>query len=270
MSTRLPSLIDDLGPAQPAPRLVRPALSARLKAWWSRRMADPALRRSTITRLRWASGLAVLGLGLGLYFWLRPIPQPDYRRARLDRVMNYTLLTDEFNALPVEKRLELIGQLVQRLRDMNSGDSVMLAAFASGIAGAAREQLEENASRLAIDMWDKYAKDYDNVPAEGREQFLEDAFVDFQKTMEAMGGRPRNLSDQERVAEVREQARRDREALRDPENQPPPEAIGRIVAVMNRTLGGNASPAQRTRGSQMMRDMVRHFRNQDIATGRPK
>lgn len=273
MDTKFPTLMDAL-PAPVSPLRVRRGLRLGvppgLRAWWDRRTADPDRRRATMLQLKIAGGVAALALGVGAYFWLRPIPQPDYERDRFDKVMNYTLLTDEFNRLPVEERLKLIGQLVQRLKSLDSGDSVMLAAFASGIAGAAREQLEENASRLAIDMWDKYAKDYDKVKEGQREQFLEQAFVDFQKTMEAMGGRPRDISDADRINEVRQQASRDRAAMRDPQNQPPPEAIGRMVAVMNRSVNSHVNPAQRVRSTQMMRDMVRHFRGQDIATGKPK
>lgn len=269
MTSRLPGLLEsEPGTTMPAarPPARRRSAGETLRGWWDAARATPKRRRA----LGIVCAVLVLGVGTGLFLRYGPVFQPDYRRGKLDRVMNYTLLTDEFNNLPVEKRMELIGQLVQRLRKMDAGDSVLLAGFASGVAGAARDQLEENASRLAIDLWDKHAKDYDSVPEAEREEFLEQAFVDFQKTMEAVGGQVRDVSDSDRINEVRKQAARDRQALRDPENQPPPEAIGRMVSVMNRTLGSNANPTQRVRGAQMMRDMVRHFRGQDIATGKPK
>ena len=272
MTSRMPGLLDT-EPGAPAVMIRmarRRGVGEVVRSWWAGRTDTPERRRRTMRTL-WITGMVmVLVGGAGLFAAYGPVFQPDYRRGKLDRVMNYTLLTDEFNNLPVEKRMELIGQLVQRLRKMDAGDSVLLAGFASGVAGAAREKLEENASRLAIDLWDKHAKDYDTVPAEEREEFLEQAFVDFQKTMEAVGGRVREVSDSDRINEVRKQAASDRQALRDPENQPPPEAIGRMVSVMNRTLGSNANPTQRVRGAQMMRDMVRHFRGQDISTGKPK
>lgn len=247
-------------------------LNARdnLARWWSDRTRTDEDRRRTFIRLGTGGGAAALVIGLALYFWLRPIPQPDYATAGMDEVFNYTLLTDEFNALPIEERMRLIGQLVERLKGMDGQDSVLLASFAAGIAGAARDQIEQNGARLAIDMWDKYAKDYDRVKPEDREQFLEDVFVDMIKTVEALGGEPRDVSDSERINEVRSQAQRDRAALREGRVQPPPEAIGRVAAFMNNAISKNQNAAQRARGAQMMRDMVRHFRGQDIATGKPK
>lgn len=35
----------------------------------------------------------------------------------MDEVLNYTLLTDEFNNLPVDKRLELLKDLIDRLKN---------------------------------------------------------------------------------------------------------------------------------------------------------
>ncbi|GJQ30037.1 MAG: hypothetical protein HBSAPP03_19210 [Phycisphaerae bacterium] len=241
-----------------------------LARWWSDHTRSDEERRKTLTILSASSGAAALAIGLGLYFWLRPIPQPDYDTAGMDEVFNYTLLTDEFNALPVEERMKLIGQLVNRLKNMDAGDSVLMASFAAGIAGAARDQIQQNGARLAIDMWDKYAKDYDKVKPEERSDFLEQVFVDMTKTVEALGGEPREVSDADRINEVRQQANRDRAALREGRVQPPPEAIGRVAAFMNNAISTNQNAAQRARGAQMMRDMVRHFRNQDIATGKPK
>jgi hypothetical protein len=57
--------------------------------------------------------------------------------------------------------------------------------------------------------------------------------------------------------------------MRDPNNQPPGEALGRVFEFMNNNVGSHATPEQRTRGLQMMRDMTRMFRGQDIATGKP-
>lgn len=260
------SLLSGLVPTPLRPGLRDWRLPDRAREWWSAATATRERRRN----VKIAAGVLLVGLGVGAYFAFRPIPQPDYRKGRMDRVMRYTLLTDEFNNLPVQERMKLIGELIQRFREMDSQDSVLLASFAAGIAGAAREQLEQNASRLAIDMWDQYAKDYDTVKEDEREEYLEKTFVEFQKTLELMGGQPRDISDSERINEVRNQAKRDREAMRDPKNQPPPEAIGRMVSVMNRAVAPHADPAQRIRGAQMMRDMVRHFRGQDVSTGHPK
>lgn len=260
-------------PRKPRLQLTLPApLAARLarvKAEYRARMSDPTRRKKTQTQLTIAGVFLAAGLGVGLYFALRPVPQPDYLRDPLNDVFNYTLLTDEFNKLPVEERLKLIGQLVQRMRSMSSGDSMLLAGFAAGIAGAARQQIEENASRLAIDTWDKYAKDYTNVPEEDRAEYLDQTFLEFIKMMEAVGGEPKDIPDEKRLADVRKQSDRDRAQMADPTRAPSGKELGRMFTFMDRTVGGHASPEKRQRGMLMMRDMVRHFRNQDTATGKP-
>ena len=202
--------------------------------------------------------LAALGFGAWMLF--RPVPQPDYKTARMDSIFNYTLLTDEFNRLPVEKRMELIGQLVQRLSDMSAGDSALLGAFAGGIAGAARQQIEENVSRLAIDLWDKHAANYNAVPPEQRAEFLDNVFVEYVRTFEALDGKPTTKTDEQLLGEAKRQSDRDRRALADGRGMPPPEALGRTFGYLRYNVGSHASPAQKVRGQLMLRDMVRHFR----------
>jgi len=245
--------------------------SPSVREVWSgiayRLTGTPARRVRTLKWVKWGGPVVFLGVSVLLYFILRPVPQPDYRKARLDRVLNYTLLTDEFNRLPVEKRLELIGQLVDRLKNMSGGDSMLMAAFAAGIEGAVRKQIEENGARLMIDVWDKYAKDYAHVNPEDRGAYLDNAFLEFTRMAETIGGRPSEKSDAERLAEGRAQAKRDEERLRSGKDQPPPEAFGRMFTFMRENVGSHASVAQKTRGQQMMRDMVRRMRGDDLAGG---
>ncbi|MFA6044508.1 MAG: hypothetical protein WC718_05950 [Phycisphaerales bacterium] len=273
MQTNAPSLLDGLEVAPAAVRPKGPSLAVRMRAkvrnWWQRRTATPELKRRTMRGVWAIASVAAIGSGVGLYFALRPVPQPDYAADGLDDVFNYTLLTDEFNKLPVEERLKLMGQLVQRLQSMSGSDSMLLSAFAAGIAGSARQQIERNISTLMVDVWDKWAKDYPKVDPKDRDAFLEKSFVDFTKMMEAVGGKPRDVSDEQRLAEVKRQSARDRAALRSGKEAPPPEAMAGMFGMMKNTVGGYANPAQQARGAQMMRDMVRHFRGQDIATGKP-
>lgn len=203
--------------------------------------------------------LAIVG-----YFIFRPVPKPDYMTADISRVFNFTFLTDEFNRLPVEERVELIGQLLQRMNSMSASESAIMAGFAAGIAGTARKQLEENTARLMIDVWDKYAVEYARVQAEDREAYLDHAMVDLMKMMEAMGGRPRDISDADRLSEVQRQARRDQEMMRG-ERGPPPEAMGRMLSFMQTNIGSRASPAQRVRAQQLMVDMTRRVRGEPLS-----
>jgi hypothetical protein len=246
--------------------------SPDVRELWSalvhRLVGTPDRKARTLKLLKFGGPPLLLALAAALYFVFRPVPQPDYRRARLDRVFNFTLLTDEFNKLSVEKRLELMGQLVTRLQGMSGGDSVIMASFAAGIASTARKQIEENMSRLMIDVWDKFAKDYAHVKPDDRGAFLDAAFLEFTRMGEAVGGRPSSKSDSERLAEAREQAKRDQERIRSGEDQPSAEALGWTFTFMRENVGSHASIAQKTRGQQMMRDMVRRLRGEDLATGR--
>lgn len=235
---------------------------------WRERIAD--FERNTLRdgdnwqrwlRKYWpfAAGLAVL-LGVSAYFVLRPMPVPDYENARIDTIMNFTLLQSEFNELPLERRLELVGMLIQRMESMNSSDSLMLAAFAGSIRGKAREQLEENASRLAIELWDSMAVEYQGVPQEQRDEYLAEAFVRFETTLEMMGGEVRDRTPEERLERARRNAQRDEQAIRDGRG-PPARIMGRMFDVMNNNIGQHASPLERRRGELLMRDMTRFLRS---------
>lgn len=212
------------------------------------------------SRKGWPFAVGVLVVaGVAGYFMFRPMPVPDYENGRIDTLMSFTLLQEEFNQLPLERRLELVGMLVQRMESMNSSDSLMLAAFAGSIRGKAREQLEENASRLAIELWDSMAVEYQGVPMEQRDQYLAEAFVRFETTMEMMGGNVRDRTPEERLERARRQAQRDEQAIKDGEG-PPARIVGRIFDVMNNNIGQHASPLERRRGELLMRDMTRFLR----------
>ncbi len=237
-----------------------PDLRELLDSWRYRLAGSPQRKARLVKWTRIGGPGLVVVLGVAAWLVFRPVPQPDYARDNLKRVFNYTLLTEEFNKLPIEKRLALIGQLVDRLKNMSAGDSSLLAAFAVGIAGAARDQIEKNASRLAIDLWDKYALEYKDVKPEDRGAFLDNAALEFVKMMEAMGGQPSNKSDTEMLTEMHEQAKRDEKVLDDPNKRPPSQAFARMFTIMRGNVGDHATPAQRSRGQLMMRDMVRHMR----------
>ncbi len=293
-STALPGLMDDLVPAagmgKDGPRGIRGGglgdklrslvgaarakvttqWPTRVRAWWGGQMQDPKKRPRALLLLRSGIAVAVIGVGVGGYFALRPVPQPDYMSDGMDDIFNYTLLTDEFNNLPIEERMKLIGQLVERLKSMSGGDSMLMASFAAGIAGSARKQIEENVSLLAVDLWDKYAKDYTNVPDSERTKYLEATFVEFTKTFESLLGDANEKTDEERIADARKQSDREAKRMADPNRQPSGKELSNTFRFLDTNVGGNASPAQRSRGAMMLRDMSRHFRGQDLSTGKPK
>ena len=173
--------------------------------------------------------------------------------------MYFTLLRDEFNNLPIEERIKLLAELRERFEGLSKSESVLLAAFMGGVMGEARAQFEENASKLAIDLWDSYAKDYPMVPVEERGAYLDQSYVRFVRTMETLGGQETDKTDQELIQDARRQARRDQESAREG-NVPDGRVMGFMFNVLSYDVGTHASPHQRVRGHQMMKDMVRHMR----------
>jgi hypothetical protein len=230
-----------------APGTVRGGLSRKWRA-------SRVFRRVTTSAL---AALLIAG-GIGAYLALRPVPKPDYLEDELDKIFSFTLLTNEFNNLPIEERVELIGQLVSRMGAMSENDSTLLAAFAAGIAGSAREQLENNVATLFLDLWDRSALEYDGVPPEERGAFLDETFIGFSKMLEALGGQPRNLTDEERLAEGREQGKREAEMIRS--GRVSSRDGAQFFRFMNERVGEQASPHQRARIGPVMRDMMNRMR----------
>lgn len=271
----MPGLMDDLvSPSATAPSRAafRIGMPRRITSWWTDLNDDPRRRRFA-QRLAAALCATLLTSGaLGAYFAFRDKPQPDYLTSDIDDILDYTILSDEFNGLSIKKRMELLGQLVGRLKELDSGDSELLAAFAATIKGDVRRQLEENISRLAIDAWDEKAAAYEDLgkdaSPEERKKFLESSYVDFEKMMEAVGGRVRDISDEQRLARAQKNGKRDYDAFKEGK-RPKNNELGEVVGFMNDRMASNASPAQRARGAGMMRDMTRVFRGQDPATGEP-
>lgn len=210
--------------------------------------------------------IIVIGLGVGGYVMFRPMPKPDYANDSIYRVFKYTMLTDEFNKLSVEERLRLIGMIRERLENLDKSESLLLAAFASGIAGETREQLEENISRLLIDTWDMHALDYADVPVEDREAYVDGIFIELHEMMETLGGDANGKSADERLAEGRQQAQRDAEMVKDGSG-PSSRALARISRILNDGVGGHATPQQKVRGQLLMRDMTRRLRGQPLSGG---
>jgi hypothetical protein len=228
------------------------------------RKPNPFLRLYRKPRVFWPlASLLLLALAVTLFFVFRPIPQPDYEADPLDEVMNYTLLTDEFNKLPVEKRLSLLADLIKRLKNMSAEDSMLMAAFGAAInSDKLREQLMKNASLVAIDMWDKQAIDYRGVPESERGAFLDKTFLEFARLGETLAGQPSNKTDDEILKEGREQARRDQEMFKSGKG-PTGGQLARMADFMRNGMGKNSNPQQQIRGQQLMRDMTRHLRGQD-------
>lgn len=260
---KLPSLLDEVGAADVGRKKATGGVSlrdrlnrldGRIRGFGASLWTNPKRRMIAIP----VAVLTLAGAGIGTWLAVRFQPPPDYKTARIDLIFDYTLLTDDFNRLPVEQRQKLIGELIQRVSDMQGSESGMLAAFAAGIYGDAREQLEENVSRLLVDTADVHAAGYTSVPPEQRGEYLDQAVLSLMKMAEAVSGQTSDQSDEERLADARAQAQRDAEMMQS--GQMSAAAAGTMFLVLDRGIGSHASAHQRARISVMMRDMTDHLR----------
>jgi len=261
---RFGSLLDDAGvgaipdgsPSKPRwGRRVDEAIRHRARNLWN----NPRRRNTALAVLI----VLVLGGTVGAYIAFRPVPQPDFNTANIDVLFNYTLLTEEFNNLPIEERIELIAQLVERLKKIDGDQSLLMAVFAAKIQGEVRRQFERNASLLAVDLFDDYAEDFNvNAPPEDKDAFVEGKFIEFQKTLEKIGGFERDISDEERLIEARKQSKRDLEFAQS--GRMPIENTVRMLSFVNQGVGREATGHQKIRINGFITQMVRTLREGEV------
>ncbi len=247
------SLLDDNEPvaaAAPVRRARRWSLGSALKAPWR----TPKARAFSGV----VCALLIAGGGAAAYLTLRPTPKPDYELDSLDLVFDFTLLEEEFNRLPVEERIALLSQLWERMQSMDTSQSVLLASFAGSITGQLRDQLERNVSRLMIDVTDKYAMEYQDVPSEQREEWLGDAFVRMVRLSEPFDPGLVNRTDEEILNRARRDAQRDRNALQNGDISA--EAMGGIMSFAYRQGRNNGSLREQQRLAVFVRDLTRELR----------
>lgn len=265
------SLLEGIGaPVAAAPRVSRrervsAALAQRVNAWRSWASATPERAKRVRALSAMVVTLALAGAGVGMYLSLRATPTPDYINDPFEDVLDFTLLDDSFNNLPIEERLALIQQLVQRFNSMDGSDSEMMAAFAAGISGKARKQLERNASRLVLDVLDRGAIKYENAPPEERTKAIETAFVDLYRTMDALDGRETKKNDAQILADGKDEAERGKEWIKKQDREKLGRDTGRMMLTLNDTVAKQSSAQQRGRMGLMMRDMTRHLRGEPIS-----
>jgi len=204
-------------------------------------------------------------LALALWLALRGPSKPHFEIAELDDVLGFALLEESFNELPVEERVELVGMMAKRFQSMDAGDSVLLAAFAAGVTGEARDQLERNFFRLGIDLFDKHAAAYPDIPPDQRAAYLDETLVDFIRTTSLLGGEIDERSDAEILAEARERAIEDKQEFRD--RGVSAGQAGGMMNFLSQRIGSRTNPHERARLGLYVRDLTRHLRGEPLETG---
>jgi hypothetical protein len=226
----------------------------RASAWLAR---HPSVRRGAV------SAAIVLVCAGSAVAWAttRPRAVPDVFDAELDDVLDYTLVSEDFNKLPIDERLRLLRELMKKIRGMDSGDSAMMAAFAEGITGKARAQLQRNAEKLAIDVWDKFATGYANFDGPDRERYLDQAAVEMARLMRELGGQPvDDVDDNDLLEQMKRQAKQDEQRMPGAGGAIDRDRVAPFLNFVDQVGQRGTSPAQRDRMAEFGRDMTRHLR----------
>lgn len=220
------------------------------------------------------AGAALAALGVcvgGAFAWsaFRPVHAPDFTADPLGDVLGFALLDADFSRLPVEQRLRLALDLARRLRSMTAGDSAVLAAFAAGISGKAREQLEANVRTLGMDLMASYGEKYAATPDAEKEKYLESVAVEWMKLSEQLTGEERNLTDAERLQEMKDRAERDAERGRRTDRGLRATNVTGLFRMIQSDISRYSGPNQRAGTQRFLRDMTRTLRGRDPATNQP-
>lgn len=232
-----------------------PTLSDRLLAATRPYTSSPKFMQRVGGGLAAAAAVALL---VGGYIYWDLHHKPNYALDPIDDVAEFTFLRDDFNNLSIDERLKLIREFADRLRDASSSDSAMLASFAAGISGKAREQIAANASRLMLDMVDKSAIEYASLTGPDREKFLEKSVIEWTRIADQVAGRG-DRTDEEILADIKKETEQ-REKMRE---RMGPERSARmasgIMSFLNNNVAKHSNPIQQQRTLQMMADVNKHF-----------
>lgn len=250
------SLMADLnigdGAASAVPRIsIADRISARLAAVWN----NPTSRNRLVVG---ACVALIAGAGFAGYRYWEMHHRPDYALDPVDDLAEFTFLRGDFNSLPIKERLKLIKEFADRVRNASSGDSALLASFAAGISGKAREQIQENGARLMLDMVDSSAVDYMKVPESERGAFLEKSVIEWTRIGDQVSGRG-DRTDDEILADIKKQTQQRDEMRKKMGPERSAKMAAGIVGFLNGNVANHANPVQSQRTLQMMSDVNKHF-----------
>lgn len=215
------------------------------------------IRRATIALV---ALVVVLGAGYW-YFEGRTRRPPSIFDTPVDDVASF-FVSDDFNRLSVQERMELIGNFVKRFQGLTQSESAVLSAFMAGLTGKTMDQLRLNVRILARDFMKEGASGYFSIPPEERATYLDQWLVEWMKFGERMErGEERAMSDEQRLAMVKRDAARgrEREAQRGPDaSQWSERDAVRIMDFWRREVESVATPAEQGQIMRFMQDLRRH------------
>lgn len=212
------------------------------------------------------AGATILILAIALVLWwfliLKWQPPPSIFDSPVEDVLGY-LSMEDFSELPLEERVAFLVEFSDRFRGMDQQDSAAMAAFLAGLAGPVREQATDNVRILAKDILADGAEDYVNLPIEERGAFLDDWIAQWTRLGERMtrGEERDNVSDQERVDNIKDGARADSTREIDQDRIRPLTAASavRFMDFWASEVESTASPREQGQIVLFMRDMRKHL-----------
>lgn len=241
------------------------ALDTKL-ATTARAKRNRFLKRAAIP----ASAIALIAATTTLYINFRPTSVPDFMYDPFDDVLQFALLETDFNKLPLDQRIALIKDLIERLKNLSSTDSALMAAFAATIEDKMRRQLEQNVKQLGNDIIESFASNYESVPPHLAGQYLDESLLDIMSFFEDLAGANIGLPQdpQERLNALKRQAQRDERIARE---RAPTGAnarnVGNFIEFLQRDLHETSSPVTRARNTRYLTHLSRHLRGRDPSTG---
>ncbi len=231
-----------------------------------------ATRRAVVRRSKRAGvwiGAAIGGLGVlagGAMAWeaLRPINPPQVFEDPFDDVLGFALLREDFNRLPLDERLRIAKEIAERFRGLDSGGSALVAAFAAGIRGAAREQLEENMRTLFVDVLDSFAERYARMSEAERQENIDELVLEMFELVRDLRpdeGPEESEPASESMERVQRAAQRRAERVRAQGGaRPDPGRAASFLREMGSMMGDDVEPSRRARMTRFMRDAGRAMR----------
>jgi hypothetical protein len=213
-------------------------------------------------------GIAIVVLSAALvggaaWWWVdvRIQPPPSIFDDEVGDIAGF-FASDDFNALSVDERMELIAQFIQRFQGLTQSESAVLSSFFAGLTGKSREQLRDNVRILARDIMKEGAAEYFTIPPDERAAFLDQWLIKWVKFGERIDdGEERAVSDETRLAEMRRDAERDEARQQQDlgERQFVERDAVRFLDMWRREVEGVATPREQGQIMRFMTDLRQHL-----------
>jgi len=214
-----------------------------------------------------SGGLVVTGGVVLAILSMLPVPPPNVMQDEVTKVASFVMHPD-FNRLPTRERISFLQQFFNRFRDFDEDDAAALAEFLADMNYRLRQQIEENMRQLAVDFLSESAMAYLNVPLHEREGFLRNLLLEMDKMGDGFSGREREISDEERIAAMNRQGKREQErANRQSGSTVDPRGVNMIFNFYETEVSGKVPAVQRGAIARLMLDLTKIRRGQSIGPG---